>query len=76
MSSSARILIAAISAIALSSPFSLEAAHADWRCHIHPNIATAVDTSGVASGKGSANHPAESARFNFGKIEQAYTPQK
>ncbi len=76
MSSSAtRILALAICTVALRSSYG-QAAHADWRCHIHPNAAATADTSGVASGKDGANHPSESARFNFGKIEQTYRQQK
>jgi hypothetical protein len=69
-------LVVAVSAIALSPLFGLQAAHADWHCHIHPNVAASADASGVASGRDNASHPTESAHFNFGKIEQTYTPQK
>lgn len=76
MSRSARILILAMSTIALTSPFGLQAAHADWRCHIHPNAPVTAETSGVTSEKGGANHPSESSRFNFRTIEQTYKQQK
>jgi hypothetical protein len=77
MSSSARILILAMFTIVLTSPFGLQAAHADWRCHIHPNVAVVAETSGMASEKdGANNHPSESSHFSFGKIEQTYRQQK
>ncbi len=75
MLSTARIFVVAMVAIAASSLAGIEAAHADWRCHIHPNAAETAGTSHgtVVSGK---DQPSESSHFNFGKIEQTYKQQK